>query len=371
MLKKLNFKVIFCLFFLVFPLTLFVVEIQAEESEIQDQEDVPKGIRDNNKLRFAAWNIQNLGLKTRGRYEFKTLVSILNKYDFIAITELRPGDVKDYEDAADKEIELKDDADLGEILKKIRKKYGRKFKYLISPRVGWKDQSYKEHYAFIYDEDLISIVPDPTDGINGSVYHDPIDKPKDRMKEIDKFSRSPFWATFRAGNFDFTVIVVHLHYGTQRPKKEKNKNLAARRLEIRALEGVYDHVEKKVKPEKDILLVGDFNMPPKDDSFKALLNQGNQDLEVTPLFLIEEGDVSNLGSTPYLYDNIFFQQKHVKEYLDSCIDKFHLTYFGGNKRLASLVSDHLPVTAEFRTDLEDDDGNGADNAAGNSESTEQ
>ena len=355
MLKKLNFKVIFCLFFLVFPLTLFVVAIQAQESEIPDQKDVPEGIHDNNKLRFAAWNIQNLGLKTRGRYEFKILVSILNKYDFIAITELRPGDVKDDKDAADKEIKLKDDADLSEILKKIHKKYGREFNYLISPKVGWKNSSYKEHYAFIYDKDLISIVPDPTDGTNGSVYHDPIDKPEDRMKAIDKFSRSPFWATFRAGNFDFTVIAVHLYYGTQKPKKVKNQSLAARRLEIMALKGVYDYVQKHDEQEQDILLVGDFNMSPGDDSFNALLNQDNPDLEVTPLFLIDNGDVSNLGRTPYLYDNIFFQEKYVKEYLDSCIDKFHLTYFGGNKRVASLVSDHLPVTVEFRTDLDDDD----------------
>ena len=367
MLKKLSVKVAFCLFFLVFPLTPFVIEIQAEESEFQDQKKVPVGISDESKLHFATWNIRHLGKNppVRGRCELKTIVRILSQYDFIAIVELMPGDVKDKK-PDDEKIELGDDADLREILKKIRKKYGRKFNYLISPQVGWKGSPYKEHYAFIYDEELISIVPDPTDGTNGSVYHEPVKKPDNRMEAKGIFSRSPFWATFRADKFDFTVIVVHLIYGSQ-----KKEDLAIRRLEIMGLKGVYDFVQNRDEKEQDILLVGDFNMPPSDDSFDALRNRSNSDLEVTPLFSIENGDVSNLARTPYLYDNIFFQQKYVKEYLDSCIDKYQLTYYGGNKGKASLVSDHLPVTAQFRTDLEDDDGDKADNAAGNSESTEQ
>lgn len=351
MLKKLNFKVSFCLFFLMFGLTPLVIAIQAEESEISVQTDVPISIRDKNKLRFATWNIENLGRKVRGECGLKTIARILNKYDFIAIVELMPGDVKDKKD--DGRIVLEDDSDLGGILKRIRKKYGREFKYLISPKVGWKGSSYKEHYAFIYDEDLIAILPDSEGSTNGSVYHEPIERPEDRMEETKKFSRSPFWATFRAGNFDFTVIVAHLYYGNVR--NEKQRSLAERRLEIKALKGVYDHVRDRVKQEKDILVVGDFNMPAVDASFDALKDAENSDQKMTPLFLIDNGDVSNLAGTPYLYDNIFLNQKHVQEYLDSCIDKFHLTYFDGNKREATLISNHLPVTAEFRINAKDDD----------------
>ncbi len=353
MLRNLNLKVLFCLFFLVFPPTPFVIEIQAEE-------DIPVGISEESKLRFAAWNLQFLGhnnpinAKIKGKDEFKTIARILNKYDFIAIIELMPDDVKN-EKSSDGKIELEDNADLKKILKKLRKNHGRKFKYLISPQVGWKGGSYQEHYAFLYDE-KINVVPEGEKGnTNGSLYHLPVERPEDRMEVTDKFSRPPFWATFRAGNFDFTVIAVHLYYGPQKPNEKRKRSIAERRNEIRELAKVYNKVQDMDEQENDVLLVGDFNMPPSDISFADLKNKAHK---VTPLFHIKNGDVSNLAKTPMLYDNIFFQQKHLNEYLDSCIDKFHLTYFGGNKKAARMVSDHLPVWAEFRIDLEDDDPEG-------------
>ena len=57
-----------------------------------------------------------------------------------------------------------------------------------------------------------------------------------------------------------------------------------------------------------------------------------------------------------LYDNIFFQKNHVKEYLNrSGIDKFDETDFGNDDQAASLaVSDHRPIWAVFRTNFDDD-----------------
>ena len=58
-----------------------------------------------------------------------------------------------------------------------------------------------------------------------------------------------------------------------------------------------------------------------------------------------------------LYDNIFFQTDYVTEYLGSSgIDRFDETDFGNDDKAANLaVSDHRPVWAVFRTDLDDDD----------------
>ena len=55
----------------------------------------------------------------------------------------------------------------------------------------------------------------------------------------------------------------------------------------------------------------------------------------------------------------FFEDKHLKEYLYSAIDRFDETEFGDDDDKARLVSDHRPVWAVFSIDLVDDDPNDA------------
>ena len=50
----------------------------------------------------------------------------------------------------------------------------------------------------------------------------------------DDFSRDPYWATFRAGEFDFSVIAVHVIWG---------ERVAQRKAEVKALADVYKYVQ--------------------------------------------------------------------------------------------------------------------------------
>ena len=59
MLRKLNFKTIFCLFVLVFPLTLSELEIRAAEQETTEESK-------RRTLKIASWNIQQLGQTKAG-----------------------------------------------------------------------------------------------------------------------------------------------------------------------------------------------------------------------------------------------------------------------------------------------------------------
>lgn len=337
MLRKLNVKVSFSsLFVFVLLLIPFSIQIPAKGDEA-----VP--IPEKDRLHFAAWNIQFLGAhkplnsRVKGNNQFKAIAKILNKYDFIAIIELMPDDVKD-EKAIDGKIELKDDADLRKILKILSDDHGRKFKYLISPPVGWTKHRYQEHYAFLYDEELVYVVSeDREDNKNGSLYHPPTEKPSNRKEKPDKFMRSPFWATFRAGNFDFSVVVVHPQY-----------DYAS--IENKLMDEVYDDVQKKNGDEDDVLLVGDFNLHPCTETFEGLLY--DDDYKVTPRFQLPQ--TTNIRDNK-LYDNIFFDEEHLKEYLYSAIDRFDETEFGDDDGNAGWVSDHRPVWAVFSIDLEDDD----------------
>lgn len=308
MLKKLNFKVILRVFGFLFILTLSGV--------------LPGvGVCDQAELKFAAWNIERFGERHRDENEMREIVKILYKYDLIAITELM------------KESEL-------QRAQKLLSEMGREYDYLISPEVGWVGSSYQEHYAFLYYKGLVRTVG------KSFLYETPTKKPKldDKKREAEErakiFIRPPFWATFRAGRFDFSVVVVH----TQ-PDHSKS--------ECALMDEVYKKVQGRNGPEEDVLLVGDFNLEPSASEFERLLNSKHQYLS-TMIFLFNEEDHGTMVSSNNLNDNIFFQRKHLSEYLYCGVDKFDKRGLGGEP--AEDISDHRPVWAVFRVDI-DDDGN--------------
>ena len=332
MLRKRDFKVIFCLLLLLFSLTVLGVGIRADE---EGYKKPPVAIQAKNKLRFAAWNIEQFGYKAPkkeklGDYRLRVIARIISQYDLVVITEFMDDDVKVSKGKAEKLKEGSEGSDFLKLLKFLPEKYDHR----ISETAGYGfPYPEKESYAFLFNTELVKVVTE------GEMY-------KDGQGD---FTRDPYWITFSAGKFDFTVIAVHIYSGG-----DSKTSIKRRRKEIRALAKVYKAVQRSDDQEQDILLVGDFNMAPIDDSFDPL--RKDKDYGVVPLFEIDKGDVSNLAATPMLYDNIFFEEKYLAhEYLDNAIDKLQLTLFYGDRVMARQISNHLPVTAEFRIDKDDDD----------------
>ena len=176
----------------------------------------------------------------------------------------------------------------------------------------------------------------------------------------DNFSRDPYWATFRAGEFDFSIIAVHVIWG---------KTVGPRKAEVRALADVYRYVQDANGAENDVLLVGDFNRNPTDtESYRRIMAIPS----MTRLFQFPQKSHIKDSS---LYDNIFLQKDNVTEYLNkSGIDRFDETDFGNDDKAANLaMSDHRPVWAVFSTKLDDDGsdaGGGASAVVKSSESSE-
>lgn len=257
------------------------------------------------ELKLAAWNIRILSDNSRDDTELQKIAQTLIDYDFIAITELR-------------------DEKVLKRLQRILSESGAEYGYLMSEPVGREGSSHKERYAFLYYKGLVSIITD------GKLY-------PDAMDGEDDFVRDPYWATFRAGKFDFSVIAVHIVWGD---------SVAKRRAEIMELAKVYSYVQKANGAEDDVLLVGDFNREPDDLlAYTPLLSLPS----MTHLF--QSPQKSHIGESS-LYDNIFFQKVHVTEWVGkSGIDKFDETDFDNNDSAANLaVSDHRPVWAVFRID---------------------
>ena len=106
------------------------------------------------------------------------------------------------------------------VLKKILSQMGQMYDYEFSPAVGG---GVKERYAFLYKKDFVSVVR------KGELYPDDADGK-------DDFARDPYWATFRAGEFDFSVIAVHVVWG---------KTVVPRKAEVKALSDVYRYVQAR------------------------------------------------------------------------------------------------------------------------------
>ena len=199
---------------------------------------------------------------------------------------------------------------------------GRDYDYVMSPPVGAK---VKERYAFLFDSRIVRVTE------NGAVFPDP----------KDAFLREPYFATFRAGKFDFTAIAVHVIWGDSVPRRQR---------EVQELANVYRAVQAADKAEQDVILLGDFNRNPDDRlAYRPLLSIPS----MRHLFQLPQK--SHIKDTS-LYDNIFFQTHHVTEYTgDSGIERFDETLFRNNDKAASLaVSDHRPVWGIFRIDADDD-----------------
>ena len=153
----------------------------------------------------------------------------------------------------------------------------------------------------------------------------------------DDFIRESFIAIFKAGEFDFYVINIHSIYGD---------SVTDRREEARKLAGVYALVQSQ-DAENDVLLMGDFNLPPDDTGFKSL--------QAIPNMIYVNGRIPT-SIKDKLYDNIWFQAHFTKEFTGRYgIIKFDEVLFGNDDRKASLaISDHRPLWAEFEVSVDDD-----------------
>ncbi|MEQ9617739.1 MAG: endonuclease/exonuclease/phosphatase family protein [Deltaproteobacteria bacterium] len=271
----------------------------------------------NKTIKIATWNIRDLSTSSRSDFELLQIAYILKNFDLIAIQEVND------EDSLDMIIAW---------LETIGHSYAK----LFSPVSGTGSEA--EHYAFLFREDVI----------------EPLDS---GHLAKGTFARPPYIASFRAGDFDFTIISVHICSGCG------SLGEAGRELEIARLGIIYNNLMSQ--SEKDILVVGDFNLNPNNNSFINLKSVENT-LPVYPCSTLSECK-QNATTTrdSNLIDNIWYSETQVQEYTgEHDIFKFDEVLYEDPKgdsddyrerysRLA--VSDHRPVWADFRIDMSDDD----------------
>ncbi|MCE9604588.1 MAG: endonuclease/exonuclease/phosphatase family protein [Planctomycetia bacterium] len=254
-------------------------------------------VRPGDTVRIASFNIQVFGEhKLADARTTDALVRIIRKFDVIAIQEIR----------------AKDPNFMARFMQLVNAG-GFQYDCVIGPRLGRTDS--KEQYAYLFDLTRIEI--DRT-----SIYT--ISDPDDLLH------REPLVAGFRARGAPqqeaFTFALVDIHTDPDETDGELN-----------ALDDVFRAVRNDGRGEDDVILLGDLN--------------------------VDESHLGQLGALPYInyvvsgvptntrgdhtYDNIVFDRRATTEYTGSAGVLDVMREFNLTLDQALLVSDHLPVWAEF------------------------
>ena len=257
---------------------------------------------------IGTWNVWNLGATT----DVTERAAVLAEFDIIALQEVEAI------------------AGLTHLLDTVEADTGVDWESVVSCQVGQGNAA--EYYAFAYRTDRVSYVE-----CSSNQYPEPT--PSD-------FSREPFFATFRAGSFDFTLITVHITWGLL---------ASARTAECRRLAPVWSTVQDLDPNENDLILLGDFNRTkPTHSAFDDLEHLG-----LVPV-LTTSGTRTTFGTTlsgGSWYDHMWLDPKFTSaEWTGQSGSGLPSDDTAGSGCPETLrgVSDHCPVWAVFRSTVDDD-----------------
>lgn len=151
----------------------------------------------------------------------------------------------------------------------------------------------------------------------------------------DDFIREPYCAAFLAGRFDFSICTIHTEFGDGKTEP---------REEVRALDDVYRAITKESR--RDVLIVGDFNLPANDDAWNDIESLDNFEPAIplhTPTTIADKS----------FYDNIWYTKysDEVQKTSGAVFEFDEMIYTPAMRKEASRqVSDHRPVSIEIKID---------------------
>lgn len=276
---------------------------------------VPSSVLDET-INIATWNIRAFGKKKRKKASLHYIAEILSNFDLIAITELAEN--------------LND-------LKKTMDILGPYWKVVFSDTVMDRGGN-SERIGYLYDKRVVTFT-----GLAAEA--DPFRKKNKKtgeyMPEITWW-RSPYMASFRAGRFDFVLLTAHIRWG--KGKIDRYDPL------LQLAEWVEKRRKSKHVVDKDIIVMGDFNIPKVDGPlFDAITSKK---LQMPKSLRGKHG--TNLAKDKR-YDQILYYKRHTKNINDlgGVVDfykkDFRALYPKKNfpnldkERFTYEMSDHLPL----------------------------
>jgi endonuclease/exonuclease/phosphatase family metal-dependent hydrolase len=274
-------------------------------------------------LNIASWNIREFGKKKRRPESLHFIAEIIGQFDLVCIVELRDN-LEDFQTVL---------SYLGPTWKAIFSDY------------DFDSGGNRERLAFVYDEraaqftGLAAEAGSPRKKVGGEY-----------LPEIS-FWRSPFMASFRAGDFDFILLTTHIRWGDKEAER------------IPELELMAEWVDKRVKEkhgwDKDIIVMGDFNIPSlKSPLYTAVSSKG-----LTMVKAIAQQDLGSNLEKDKRYDQILHyptfttgvtEKGGVLDYFidEASISKLYVKDPPAKAPFTYEMSDHLPIWVQLKTDTD-------------------
>ena len=284
----------------------------------QDSRRIPERRADN--LLIATWNMTNFGVQRRRERHLRLMAEIIRPFDLMAVQEIAD-DLTDFHDLVDL--------------------LGEDWDYYYTDTAG-----NRERLAYLFRGERV--VPM---GLAAELAMRGYERRRISIEEVsmefEGFNRNPYLLTFRAGDFEFTLVNVHLYWS----------NIGLRQLETKALgKWAASRADNDFPPNNDIILIGDFNMPrvDKDDRiYRELRQYGLRIPEHRTQFV-----GTNLAGDAYYDEILFFPGRTGPEFADRMgvvdfdnalfPDLFQDSRVGFYQYIRYYTADHRPLWAEFK-----------------------
>lgn len=284
--------------------------------------DIPPSILDETIL-LATWNIRAFGSKNRKVASLHYIAEVLGQFDLIAITEVGAN--------------LKPLAEVLDFL-------GPHWRVVYSDFIS-DDGGNSERVAYVYDERAVSFT-----GLASEADPPRIKNDQGEYLPAITWWRSPYIASFRAGNFDFVLVTAHVRWGDYEEDRLKPLRLLA--------EWVNKRRKSKNGADKDIIVMGDFNIPAVGDEYYGALTSGGLRM---PDNLAGVNQGTNL-SRENRYDQILHYPTHderfhgcggILDFYSAGIDGLYPGEGMSKQAFTYQMSDHLPLWVEVDTWIDD------------------
>ncbi|WP_370601756.1 endonuclease/exonuclease/phosphatase family protein [Pseudomonas nitroreducens] len=248
---------------------------------------------------LMSWNTMRMGHS--GEKSYPALAAVARNADLLAVQEVMTEDALQNLETA------------------LEKATGESWSHLASHAVGSK--AYKELYGFLMRDSAVAYE-------DGAVVY---------MDRGDRFIREPFSARFKSKRDGsvFALAQIHVLYG---------KGPEDRAPEVRELANYWTWLEE-IYPGTPVMLVGDFNTPPSDQSFA--------DLSKYAAPLITRGASTLSAKDGYyasLYDNIWVSRRNKLPISAAGIIDYPRMIGWSHEKSRKHVSDHAPVIAVLGKD---------------------
>lgn len=270
-------------------------------------------------LNIATWNVREFGKKRRSDAAIHYIAEILGQFDLIGLVELRDNL-----------------ADLERVLPILGPYWDAIYSDAI-PDPGGN----RERICYLFDRRAVTF-----NGLAAEA-SPPRTKRGTEYVSDESWWRAPYVASFKAGNYDFLAFTTHVRWGD---------DAASRQAEIQGLANwIRAKAAEKNAEDKDILVMGDFNIPSRTSPmFAAITSTGLQ----LPNALLKDDFGTNLARNKR-YDQILQLARYPDSFTNAggVLDYYagdHTPLFPDIDKTAFTyqLSDHLPLWIQINTDID-------------------